>query len=255
MKVIGVLQARCNSSRLPRKILLPIQGEAMLARQIERVRRSRRLESLVVATSRETSDDEVEALCSRLGVACFRGSLDDVLDRFYRAAEAHRPDHVVRLTGDCPLADPAIIDAAIDLHLAGNFDYTSNCHPPTYPDGLDVEVVRFAVLRDAWQEATLRSEREHVMPFIWSRPERYRLGNLTHGAEDLSALRWTVDEPADYELVGHIYDTLYPGNPAFALADILALVRDQPALATRNKQHERNEGLARSLAADQSTKE
>lgn len=253
MTIIAILQARLSSTRLPGKVLKPVLGQPMLARHIERIHRSRRIGQLVVATSTHSSDDPLALLCETLGVSCYRGSLEDVLDRFYQAARSFQPEHVVRLTGDCPLADPAVIDQCIDLHVAGGYDYTSNCHPPTYPDGLDVEVIRFPVLQAAWREATLASEREHVMPFVWRRPERFRLGNLLNPAGDLSHLRWTVDEPADFELVSRVYGALYPEAPTFAMGDILDLIRRQPELASINKQHDRNEGLAESLAKDAST--
>lgn len=251
MIALGVLQARLSSSRLPGKVLRPLLGEPMLLRQIERVRRSKVIGDLVVATSSQPEDDAIAALCQRIGVRCMRGSLDDVLDRFYRAAAADAPEHVVRLTGDCPLADPELIDAIVGFHRNGGFDYSSNCLPPTFPDGLDVEAVRFDVLEAAWREAALPSEREHVMPFIWRRPERFRLGNFENPAGDQSWLRWTVDEASDFELVTRIYEALYPANAEFGTREIMALLERQPDLATLNTHHPRNEGLLKSLAADQ----
>lgn len=218
--ILAILQARTSSTRLPGKVLMPILGQPMLARQIERVRRARRIDRLVVATSSEASDDAVAALCHQLGVARFRGSLDDVLDRFYKAAAPYRPAHVVRLTGDCPLADPHLIDRLIGFHLDGGFDYSSNSLERTYPRGLDAEIMNLATLGEAWHEARLAPEREHVTPFIYRHPERYRLGSLT-GDRDLSALRWCVDEPEDMEVARSIYGALYPANPNFTTADIL----------------------------------
>ncbi|MBM3560846.1 MAG: hypothetical protein FJX53_13430, partial [Alphaproteobacteria bacterium] len=154
-KVIAVLQARTSSSRLPGKVLRPLQGRPMLERQIERILRSRRLDRLVVATSDHPEDDPIEALCRTLGVDCFRGALEDVLDRFYRAAASRRPDHVVRLTGDCPLCDPEIIDRVVAHHLEGGYDYTCNVLEPTFPDGLDVEAMTWASLETAWRESGL----------------------------------------------------------------------------------------------------
>lgn len=248
--ILAILQARVSSTRLPGKVLKPILGQPMLARQVERIRRARRIEKLIVATSNEPGDDPLAMLCAQIGATCFRGSLDDVLDRFYQAARPYCPEHVLRLTGDCPLADPEVIDAVIDLHLTGDYEYTSNCHPPTLPDGLDVEVVRFSVLEAVWREACLPSEREHVTSSIWNCPERFRLGNYVNPQGDFSALRWTVDEDADFELVSRIYEALYPANPTFSMADILALIRRQPELAILNTHHARNEGFAKSMEND-----
>lgn len=247
--MLAILQARTSSSRLPGKVLRPILGEPMLARQIERLRRSAHIAPLVVATSTEASDDPLAGLCDRLGVPCHRGSLNDVLDRFYQAAKPLQPAHLIRLTGDCPLADPAVIDACIDYHLAGDYDYTTNALQPTFPDGLDVEVFRFKCLEEAWAEATLTSEREHVTPFIHRRPERYRIGHYRQ-AEDLSWLRWTVDQPADFEVVERIYNALYPAKPDFGTADILAFLAAHPDIARLNIDIARNEGYLKSLAAD-----
>jgi spore coat polysaccharide biosynthesis protein SpsF len=249
MKVAGVLQVRAGSTRLPGKALRPLAGAPMLERQLERVRRARRLDALTVATSAQADDDAIEALCGRLGVACYRGSLEDVLDRFYRAARAAAPSHVVRLTGDCPLADPALIDEVVRYCVQGGYDYASNALEPTFPDGLDVEAMRLESLASAWREAKLPSEREHVTPFLYKHPERFRVGSF-RGAPDLSALRWTVDEPEDFALVERIYGELYAANPAFSTADVLALLERKPELRTLNTTHRRNEGYEKSLAGD-----
>ncbi|MGE0118506.1 MAG: NTP transferase domain-containing protein [Dongiaceae bacterium] len=247
--ILGILQARASSRRLPGKVLKPILGRPMLERQIERLRRARRLDGLVVATSTDASDDAIAALCRSLGVECFRGSLDDVLDRFYRAALRHSPRAAVRLTADCPLADPEVIDRLVDLHAAGGYDYTSNTLVRTYPDGLDAEVVALPCLEAAWREAALPSEREHVTPFIYNHPQRFRLGNLAQPT-DLSHLRWVVDEPEDLDFITAIYGALHPGNPAFGTADVLALLAARPEIAAMMGRAPTNEGYQRSLAAD-----
>jgi spore coat polysaccharide biosynthesis protein SpsF len=148
---------------------------------------------------------------------------------------------VVRLTGDCPLIDPEILDRVVDAHLVQNNDYTSNIHPPTYPDGLDVEICKFSCLEEAVREAKKPSEREHVTPFFYTQPKRFKIGNVT-GPEDLSAFRWTVDQAEDFDLVETIYKALYPANPAFGLKAILAFLKDQPALSGGNQKFKRNEG-------------
>ncbi len=247
--IVAVLQARVSSSRLPGKVTKPILNVPMLARQIERVGRARRLDQLIVATSAEKSDAEIVALCEASSVLCYRGSLDDVLDRCYQAAMPYKPAYVVRLTGDCPLADWTLIDRAIDFCIKGEFDYASNALRPTWPDGLDVEVMRFCALEQAWLEAKLPSEREHVTAFIHRRPQRFRLGSLEQEI-DMSALRWTVDKSADFKFVTEIYEALYPDNPAFTTADILALLQARPELVALNATIGRNEGLKKSQAAD-----
>lgn len=250
MTVLAILQARVTSTRLPNKVLAPILGQPMLTRQIERLRRATTLDKLVVATSDDVSDDPLAALCAAIGVPCHRGSLNDVLARFQGACTAFGPaDHIVRLTGDCPLADPAVIDAVVRHHLASGADYTANAIEPTWPDGLDVEVMRAAVLQRAFDEARLPSEREHVTPYIHKHPERFRIEHVK-GDRDLSTLRWTVDEPADLAFVTEIYAALYPNNPDFDTAAILALIEQRPELAKLNGQFLRNEGYAKSLAAD-----
>ncbi|KJR96191.1 MAG: spore coat protein [Peptococcaceae bacterium BRH_c4a] len=252
--ILAILQARVSSTRLPGKALMPLLGKPMLIRQIDRVRRAGLIDRLLVATSSDASDDPLEKLCLENGIVCFRGSMDDVLDRFYQAAKPGKPDHVVRLTGDCPLTDPRLIDRVIAFHLRGGFDYTSNTVNPTFPDGLDVEVLRFSCLRQAWEEAKLPSQREHVTLFLHRHPERFSIGSLKNGS-DLSSLRWTVDEPPDFELVTRIYEALYPSNPEFATEDILALLAGNPRLMDINAGYQRNAGLQKSLLEDERGKE
>lgn len=251
--ILAILQARTGSTRLPGKVLKPILGRPMLYRQLERVQRAKSLGGLVVATSSHPSDDPLEALCREHGIAVHRGSLEDVLDRFHGAAAPYKPDHVVRLTGDCPLIDPGILDEVVRRHLEGGHDYTSNAHRPTYPDGLDVEVIAWHALDEAWREAKLPSQREHVTPFVADQPGRYRICHVT-GAEDLSHHRWTVDEPEDFRLVEAVYEALYPANPAFGMGDVLAYLAGHPELAGINQKYERNEGYALSLLKEQGAK-
>lgn len=247
--ILGILQARLSSSRLPGKVMRPILGRPMILRQIERLRRSRRMDRLVLATSSEPLDDPLAAVVQAAGVDVHRGSLDNVLDRFITAASSYRPDWVVRLTGDCPLADPDVIDQVIDVTLASAADYGSNTLEPSFPDGLDVEVVRYAALEQVWRAGGSTAEREHVTLAIHRHPDRFRLVGVK-APHDLSRLRWTVDEAADLALVERIYAALYPSNPFFATSDILALLERQPGLAAINSGIERNKGLAKSLAAE-----
>jgi spore coat polysaccharide biosynthesis protein SpsF len=247
--ILAILQARMSSSRLPGKILKPLAGQPMILRQIERVRRARSIDRLIIATSNDASDDDLAALCEDYDIECFRGDLNDVLKRFHDAAQTVRPDHVMRLTGDCPLADPEVIDRLSAFYHAGNYDYATNAVEPTWPDGLDAELFRHECLEKTYHEATLPSDREHVTPWIRKQPF-YKIGHLK-GPHDYSALRWTVDEPADYELASIIYDRFYPQNPAFTTADILRYLDERPELKTWNTTHKRNEGYAKSLQQDE----
>lgn len=244
--ILAILQARVSSSRLPGKVMRPILGQPMLARQIERILRARYIDKLVVATSTEPDDDAIDQLCKAVGVECFRGSLNDVVDRFYQAAMMYKPEHVVRLTGDCPLSDPAIIDRLIEFHLTGDYDYSSNAILPTYPDGLDAEIMRFSALEKAWQEADDNASREHVTLYIYQHPQIFKIG-VEQNSVDLSHLRWTVDELADFELVEKIYQHYYLSNPKFETQDILSFLEECPELKTMNTTFNRNEGLNISL--------
>ena len=247
--ILGILQARVLSTRLPGKVLKPILGKPMLLRQIERLRHSKTMDKLVVACSVESSDDEIEKLCIENQIENYRGSLKDVLDRYYQAACIYKPDHIVRLTGDCPLIDSAVVDQVVSCHVKNNFDYTSNTIKPTFPDGLDVEIMKFTCLEEAWSQSTLPSHREHVTPFFYTQPAKYKLGEVNH-IVDLSHLRWTVDEPIDFELVNQIYELLYFKNPAFNLQDILHCIKEKPELQHMNTAIHRNAGMQKSLLAD-----
>ena len=250
INVLAILQARASSTRLPGKMLAPILGQPMLARQVERLRRARSIDRLVVATSDDRPDDALAALCAELEVACYRGSLNDVLARFQGAYGAFGPaQHVARLTGDCPLIDPAIVDLVIGAHLASGADYTTNALQATWPDGQDVEVMRAGALLRAFTEGRLASEREHVTPYIYNHPESFRIDHVK-GTRDLSALRMTVDEAVDLAMVREIFAALYPVNRAFDLEDMLALLARRPELAEINTSFRRNEGYALSVARD-----
>jgi glutamate-1-semialdehyde 2,1-aminomutase/spore coat polysaccharide biosynthesis protein SpsF len=247
--IIGIVQARCSSTRLPNKVLLPILGEPSILHLIRRAQNSRLIQKLILATSIDRSDDNLAALCKQKGIYCYRGSLDDVLARFYHAALPYQPDHIVRLTGDCPLVDPSLIDQVIELHLNTQVDYTSNALPPSYPDGFDVEVVKWSALEKAYQQATLASDREHVMPYIYHHPEQFKLSNLM-AADDWSRLRCTVDHIEDFTLINKIFDELQPKNVLFGWGDVIELLQSQPTLVTLNQHYVRNAGYAQSIAND-----
>lgn len=219
----AILQARMSSSRLPGKVMKPILGRPMIERQIERVRRARQLERIVVATSLEPSDDPLARFLEDLGVEVVRGPLDDVLGRFITVIETlGLTDNLVRLTADCPLVDPEVIDACIELLERDGLDYASNGRRRTYPRGLDVEVVRTDALMRAAKETQATYDREHVTPWLYRPGSPFRQGELVQ-ARDESPLRWTVDYPADFEFVRMVYEALYPSRPAFTSDDVRAL--------------------------------
>jgi spore coat polysaccharide biosynthesis protein SpsF len=229
--ILAILQARMSSSRLPGKVMMPLAGAPMIVRQIERIARARRIDRLVVATSLEPGDDVIEQTCRREGIGVHRGPLDDVLARFIGALGSFGPvSHVVRLTADCPLADPVAIDRTIETHLETGADYTSNS-PETgaYAKGLDVEVITARVLRQAAAEAATPEAREHVTWDIWRSPDRYRLAWAT-APDDEADVRWTVDRPDDYAFVAAVYDALYAANPAFTSEDVRAFLRTREDL-------------------------
>jgi spore coat polysaccharide biosynthesis protein SpsF (cytidylyltransferase family) len=248
-KVVAIIQARMGSTRLPGKIMKDVAGRPLLAQVIRRARAARTLDRVAVATSDAPPDNIVETLCEDAGVPCFRGSEEDVLDRYYRAAERFEAGTIVRLTADCPLLDPEVIDRVVREFGGGEYDYMANIHPPTFPDGLDTEVFTRQALECAWREAVLRSDREHVTPFIWRQPDRFRLGNVTN-TTDLSACRWTVDEPQDLEFVRLVYSRCDAGD-LFGMEEVLRLLRAHPELQGLNTGLHRNEGYEKSIRADQ----
>lgn len=244
-----IIQARMGSSRLPGKVLEDLGGAPLLQYVIERASMARRPDVVVVATTQNQTDDRIGAFCLELGTIVFRGSEHDVLDRYYRAAEAIDANVIVRVTADCPFIDPDVLDRVVDAYLEGAYDYSSNAIQRTYPDGLDVEVLSFEALDHAWREAKLTSEREHVTPFIWKNPDLFRICHVTLD-RDLSSLRWTVDEPLDLEFVRQVYDRL--GNLAgtFRMKDVLELLNEEPELQHINAGIELNEGYRRSVEND-----
>ncbi len=244
MKKAAIIQARMGSNRLPGKVMRLLAGRPLLWYVIDRVKCAENLDQVVVATSDKSLDDVIEKFCSSIDVFCFRGSENDVLDRYYRAAKEVKAEAVVRITADCPLIDPAIIDRIIEMFLTGRYDYVSNVNPPTYPDGLDTEVFSFDVLEKMWREATLNSEREHVTLYLRNRLDNFRVGNLENSS-DFSGLRWTVDEPWDLEFVRSVYSHFE--NTRFGMDDLIKLLKDKPELKEINIGIHRNEGLEKSL--------
>jgi spore coat polysaccharide biosynthesis protein SpsF len=242
VKITIVIQARLASSRLPGKVLLPLGGKPMLERMLERVLSARQAQSLVIATTTRAVDDPIVALCDRLGVDSVRGDEDDCLSRHLLAAAHSGADAVAKIPSDCPLIDPCTIDSVLShWHAAeGRYDYVGNLRPATWPDGNDVEVMSLAALRTAGREATHPFDREHTTPFLWSQPERFRLGNVTWGSGlDYSRTRrLVVDWPEDYALVSAIYERLAKTHgPCFGVQPILRLLEREPTLLALNAQH------------------
>lgn len=237
MTVVAITQARMTSTRLPGKVLLPVLGRPMLAYHVERLRRCCRIDTLVVATTTNATDEPIVRFCAEAGVACYRGPEDDVLARYHGCAVAHGATVVVRLTSDCPLIDPDIVDRCIAVFLEARpgFDYVANTlGVRTYPRGLDAEVFSFRALDEAHREAADPAEREHVTPFLYRHPERYRLGNVAHPT-DQSRHRWTLDEPADFDLLSRMIAALYPQRPDFTWLDGLALLERHPEWSEINR--------------------
>lgn len=224
MKTVIIVQARMTSTRLPGKVMKRVLGKPLLEYQLERLQRVKLADEIVIATTTNQTDEPIVELCNSLSVACFRGSEDDVLSRYYGAATAHKADLVVRVTSDCPLIDPQVIDTVIDycLQNQSHYDYVSNSLERTYPRGMDTEVFSFSTLQQAFGEATAQPDREHVTPFIYRQPARYRLGHVIY-SEDCSHHRWTVDTPEDFELIQKIIEAIYPRKPNFTLEDCLSL--------------------------------
>jgi len=248
MNIVAILQARCSSTRLPNKVLKPLLGKPMIQHQIERLNRSKLINKLVVATSVHLSDKPLIELCDSLKLDCYAGDLENVLDRFYNAALKSKADIVVRLTGDCPLIDPVIVDAVISKHLSEHCDYTSNIEPETFPDGLDVEVFSFSALKDAWENATLLSECEHVTPYIRKNTKFSK--NAYISPVDYSHFRWTVDEPRDFDFVEKVYSILGAKEQYFDSQAVLRLLEKHPELADINGQIQRNEGYLKSISKE-----
>ncbi len=238
MNIAIVVQARCGSTRLPGKVMLPLAGEPLILRQLERIRRTRHEVAIVVATTRSATDNALEEVCRRAGYLVYRGDEFDLLDRHLRAAQMVSANAVVKIPSDCPLIDPAIIDKVIGTFLANRHmvDYVSNLHPATYPDGNDVEIFTTEVLERAWQCAAKGYEREHTTPWMWDGNPSVRCMNVAwdRGVDYSMTHRWTLDYPEDYMFVRAVYEALYPTTPRFGIYDILNLLDNHAEIAGLN---------------------
>ena len=252
-KVVAIVQARMGSTRLPGKIMENIMGKAMLWHIITRLQNSELIDEIVIATTTDSKDDKVKSMALKNNFNIFRGSEDDVLDRYYQSAKKYNAEIIVRITGDCPLADPVLVDEVVQYYLDNNYDYVSNTIKPTYPDGLDTEVFSFKALEKAWKEADMKSEREHVTPYIKDHPEIFKLGNFENST-DLSHMRWCVDNDNDLIFVKEVFQRLYKKKPLFLMKEVLDLLKQNPEFNEINSGNVRDEGYFQSLKNDKKIK-
>jgi spore coat polysaccharide biosynthesis protein SpsF (cytidylyltransferase family) len=247
MKIVCIIQARMGSTRLPGKVLMNINGKPMIEYVLNQVKESKLINEIVVATTTKPDDKAIYDKVRELGYGAFQGDEDDVLERYYMAAREFNADVIVRITSDCPLIDPEVIDLVIQKYIDNPCDYCSNVQPPTFPDGLDVEVMPFKAIETAYNEATLKSHREHVTFFLWKNPDRFKMENVEN-KEDYSELRITVDEKEDFVLVEQIFSKI--SKRPIHLRDLVELFKNEPDLLKTNDQFERNEGHKKALEED-----
>ena len=247
LKIVAIIQARMGSTRLPGKMLMKLAGKPVVQQVYERVVAIQGIEEVILATTTDAKDDLLVDHCQKTGISVFRGSPDDVLDRYYQAAKQESADIVMRVTGDCPFLDPVESGKVLRLFLDdGQCDYASNVDPPFLPDGLDTEVISFAALQRAWQMARDISDREHVTLFIRRHPDIFCLKSLK-GQLDLSLHRWTLDEERDYDFLNAVAVRLEEKGKFGCLNEILELLAADPGLLEINRDIRRNEGLEKSL--------
>jgi len=251
MRTVAIIQARMASTRLPGKILMPICGKPMLELLVERLKHCKKISEIVIATSTNKLDQATIDLAKKINCSYFVGDEDNVLDRFYKAATENKADVIVRITGDCPLHDPVVVDEVIDFYLKNQdkYDYVSNVDPPTYPDGMDLWVFPLKTLKSAWEDAKLSSEREHVCPYIWKNPDIFKIGHY-ESDEDHSDMRWTVDDQTDFDFAQKIFEHLYKEGQVFHMPDILDFLSKNPRLHDVQAEKIRDEGYFQSLKED-----
>ncbi len=255
--ILAIIQARAGSTRLPAKILRPILGRPMLGHMLERIKRAQKLDAIVVATTDKLEDDATEALVKSCGVAVFRGSEKDVLDRFYQAAKSMGADKDTAITcllADCPLQDPLVVDEGVQHYIDAKDPYIFTGTVLNYPEGLDFNVFSFVGLEEAALSAKLPSEREHVARYFINHPERFRALQWKTGTRDDSKMHWSVDTEADFSFVTKVFEYLYKNKPYFGKDDVLALLEAHPELMAINRGGTGYEGLAKSLKEDEEFK-
>jgi spore coat polysaccharide biosynthesis protein SpsF len=248
MNIIALIQARMSSKRLPNKVLLPLEDKAVLEHVYLRLKHCKTLSDIIVATSRDETDKPIANFCKEKKIKYFEGSLNDVLDRFYEAAKKNKADAIVRITADCPVIDPFIVDEVVVDFLRGNYDYSSL--NGNFPDGLDCQVFKFKALEQCWREAKLPSDREHVGTFIEkTNPQLFNIGKYIKfkNLEDITNYRWTLDEKEDYQFLKEIFSKLYNKKKLFISSDIIQLLEMEPHLKNINRGITRNQGYLDSL--------
>lgn len=244
MKIIAITQARTGSTRFPNKIMNRIDGKSLLSIHINRIKNSKKINTLIVATTNKKNDDIIEFEANYSGVLCYRGDEDDVLDRFYQAAKSYNPDYVVRLTSDCPLIDSSLIDEIIEATVNSNVDYCSNTLIESYPDGQDIEVFTFSALKKAWKKARLTSEREHVTPFM---KKNFKVLNIHSNNMKFNKVRMTVDEPNDFIVIKRLVDRLGLNEK---WENYTNLYLNDKTISDTNDSITRNEGYIKSIKND-----
>jgi len=244
MNITAIIQARTGSTRFNNKVLKKLYDKTLLEHIIERIEDSKLINSIVVATTTSKEDDEIEDLFKDTQIKVFRGSENNVLERFYLAAKKENSDIIIRVTADDPFKDPEIIDKAINILKEGNYDYVSNTLIPTYPEGIDIEVFTFIALKKAFLNANIASEKEHVTPYIWNNKDLFSIKNFKN-QKDLSKLRWTIDYDSDFVFAKKIYEELYSKKKIFLMDDILNVV-DKKHIINKTTV-ERNEGYKKSI--------
>lgn len=245
---LAIVQARMGASRLPNKVLKKLEDKVVIWHVINRISKSNFIDEVVVATTYQKDDLKIIKYCAEQGIRVFAGSEEDVLDRYYQVAKLFKPDNVVRITADCPLHDAVVIDRVIEKHINDDNDYTSNTLEETFPDGLDCEVMKFSVLEDAWGEACLFSEREHVTQYI-IKNNKYKKGSVINSVNK-GFERWTLDTNQDYEFIKQVFAELYNKKPQFNSDDIYDLLDAKPEIREINGNISRNEGLLKSIKND-----
>ncbi|OLN24030.1 acylneuraminate cytidylyltransferase [Domibacillus antri] len=229
MNTTAIIQARMGSTRLPGKILKQVNGKTLLEYQTERVKQSNEIDQIIIATTVKESDEPIVDFCDAHGIACYRGSEEDVLSRYYEAAQQFEADIIVRLTSDCPIIDPAVMDRVVRYYKdhQPQYDYVSNTIERTYPRGMDTEVFSYEVLKTAYEQAVFPRDREHVTAYLYTNPEQFRIGRVKQN-QDYSNYRWTVDTVEDFELIKLILNELYQPDRLFSLTDVIALLEKYP---------------------------
>jgi len=228
-----------DSTRLPKKVMMPLAGKPLLLRLYERVNAANYTDTIIIATTTEENDDPVISFCTENNIKYYRGNSTDLLDRHYKAALPFNPDAVVKIPSDCPLIDPGVIDKVLKYYIDNKkkFDFVSNLHPASYPDGNDVEIFSLRALKDAWLNAKKEFEREHTTPYFWENPDKFKVGNIEweSGLDYSMSHRFTIDYKEDYEFISRVYEELYSEDKIFSLQDIINLLDEKPEIKSINE--------------------